>query len=205
MPSSTRTFIAIALPEPVIARLRKVQNDLAPEFPAARWSHGGSFHLTLAFLGDVLDSDLSLVCRKVAEAAAPHRPFDLSLEGIGLFPNADRPRVIWAGLTAPDLAPLLQLRRAVAEACRSAGYRPDDRFTPHVSLGRIREDRRRPRPASVPPLRDKGPASRFEGWTGGTFRVSAITTYSSTLDPEGPTYTPLSTAQLSGKKIDASP
>ncbi|QEH38500.1 2'-5'-RNA ligase [Aquisphaera giovannonii] len=205
MPKSTRTFVAIALPPPAASRLRRLQEELAPAFPAARWSPGEAFHLTLAFLGDVLDSDLHAVCRRVAEAAAPLRPFELSLEGVGVFPDPRRPRVIWAGLTAPDLAPLQAAQRAVAEACKAAGYRPDDRFTPHVTLGRIRQDRRRPRPAPADAAPADDPTAPFRGWTGGSFRASSVVTFSSTLDPEGPVYTPLATAPFAGKKIDASP
>ena len=62
---------------------------------------------------------------------------------MGAFPNPARPRVLWAGLTAADLLPLFELQKAIVNGVTDAGYRPDDqRFTPHVTLGRIRSDRR---------------------------------------------------------------
>jgi RNA 2',3'-cyclic 3'-phosphodiesterase len=101
MPKTTRTFVAIAIPTPQGEKLTRLQQQLAPQVPAARWSASPPFHLTLAFLGDVADGDLNAVCTAVATACLAFPPFDLRLEGVGAFPNPARPRVIWAGLATP--------------------------------------------------------------------------------------------------------
>jgi RNA 2',3'-cyclic 3'-phosphodiesterase len=201
MPRTTRTFIAVAIPEPLGQKLTRLQTLLASEVPAARWSSTPPFHMTLAFLGDVADSDLDAVCRAVAEAASPFSPFELRLEGVGAFPNPSRPRVIWAGLTAPDLTPLLNLQKAIAKGVGKVGYRPDDqKFTPHTTLGRIKSDRRGPRPADLIEVLEP-----YRTWEGGSFTVSEVITFASTLTPEGPIYARLARAPLAGKKTEPSP
>ena len=117
MPKTTRTFVAIAIPTPQGEKLTRLQQQLAPEIPAARWSASPPFHLTLAFLGDVPDIDLNAVCHAVAEPAGPFLPFDLRLEGVGAFPSPARPRVIWAGLAATG-------GLAAASLCRRRSSRP---------------------------------------------------------------------------------
>ena len=113
-----------------------------PRFRDAAGPRASRFTSTLAFLGDVRNRDLNEICQAVAAAAEPFEPFELQLEGLGAFPSLARPRVLWAGVTAPDLKPLLDLREAVVARRREAGYRPDDqRFHPHVTLGRIKPDR----------------------------------------------------------------
>ena len=147
MPRTTRTFIALAVPETLDKRLTRLQSQLEPDVPGARWTSVLPYHSTLAFLGDVAEVDLRPVCDAVAEAARPFRPFEVRLEGVGAFPNPGSPRVVWAGLKT-DVPTLGDLQKAVVQAVTKAGHRPgDDRFTPHVTLARIKGDRSRgPRP-----------------------------------------------------------
>ncbi|HWT83839.1 MAG TPA: RNA 2',3'-cyclic phosphodiesterase, partial [Candidatus Methylomirabilis sp.] len=178
-----------------------LQSLLAPKVPTARWSSSPPFHMTLAFLGDVLDNDLNTICKAVAEACVPFSPFELRLESVGAFPNPARPRVLWAGLTAADLSPLFEVQKAIVKGVTDAGYRPDDqRFTPHVTLGRIRSDRRGQDPLNLTTI-----LQPYLTWSAGTFRVGEVITFASTLTREGPAYAQLARAPLSGKKNVVSP
>src|SRR4051812_2054458 len=116
MPRTTRTFVAVAVPDALGEKLTRLQQQLAADVPAVRWSAIPPFHVTLAFLGDVDDTALNDVCRAVAEAARPSPPFELRLEALGAFPNANRPRVLWAGVAGPGLEMLQALQRDVAGA-----------------------------------------------------------------------------------------
>ncbi len=158
--------------------------------------------MTLAFLGDVPDGDLNAVCQAVAEASEPFSPFELRIESVGAFPNPLRPRVLWAGLTAADLTPLQELQKAIVKRVTQVGYRPDDqRFTPHVTLGRIRSDRRGHDSPNLTDLLQL----RYLNWSAGTFKVDEVLTFASTLTPEGPAYAQLARAPLSGKNTVVKP
>ena len=111
MRETTRTFIAIAIPEPLNRELADLQRTLSSEVAGCRWTSSLPFHATLAFLGDVRNRDLNDLCDSHSpRAPATFEPFEVHLEGLGAFPSASRPRVLWAGLTAPNLEPLLGLR-----------------------------------------------------------------------------------------------
>jgi RNA 2',3'-cyclic 3'-phosphodiesterase len=192
MPRLTRTFVAVAVPEALGAKLTRLQGLLAPEVAGARWSATSPFHVTLAFLGDVPDSELRTVCAAVAEASAGFEPFELRLEGLGVFPDPTRARVAWVGLAGTGLSALAELRARVARAATSALSIADDpRFTPHVTLGRIRVDRRHPQ--DLTPL-----LKHYRTWSAGSFPVTEVITFASTLTPDGPAYAVLGRAPLRG-------
>jgi 2'-5' RNA ligase len=199
MAGKTRTFVAIALPERLGEKLTRLQSLLAPELDEVRWAVTLPFHATLAFLGDVEDADLNKVCRAAGEAAAAVGPFELRVEGVGCFPNPKKARVVWAGLTGPGLEPLGMLQKGVVAALRRVRCPPeDDRFHPHVTLGRLKHGRA--------PARDITPCLRqYEKWSAGSFDVAEAVVFASVLSPQGPTYTPLSTARLDGQKPAATP
>ena len=171
MRETTRTFIAIPIPEPIGKKLARWQQALTPEIPGCRWTESDSlpFHITLAFLGDVPNRDLNELCLAVAAAVEPFGRFELKVEGLGAFPSPERPRVVWAGITADDLGPLMTLREAVVRAAtrgriparRSAVPSPchpgPDQVRPRTAL---RPDRAGPpRAAPGPPARSRSSRS----------------------------------------------
>jgi len=199
MSGTTRTFIAVAVPETLGKKLTRLQALLAPELPDTRWSSTPPFHLTLAFLGDVEHADLNDVCLASAAAAAAFEPFEVRLEGLGVFPKPTRPRVAWVGATGPGVAQLETLQKEVVKAVRSIGHPPDDdRFHPHVTLGRLKPGRG-PSPDMTPLLK------HYRTWAAGSFTVAEAVVFASTLTRDGPLYAPLGRAPLRGRKagIDA--
>jgi RNA 2',3'-cyclic 3'-phosphodiesterase len=198
MRETTRTFIAIPIPEPIEKKLVRRQSELTPKVPGCRWTSGLPFHITLAFLGDVRNNDLNALCLAVASAVEPFGRFELQLEGLGAFPSEQKPRVIWAGVTPPNPNALLDLREAVVESAARVGYRTDDpRFHPHVTLGRIKSER-----GSVCDLTRV--VERGREWSLGSFSVSEVVTYASTLDVGGLAYAPLGRGRLKGQKTGPS-
>jgi 2'-5' RNA ligase len=205
MPQTTRTFVAFTIPEASGRKLVQLQQELAPLVPGFRWSALQPFHATLAFLGDVKDRDLGAVCKAVeagalaATESEAMEAIELELQGLGAFPSPTKARVVWAGITAPSLKPLLDLQKSIVRALSPTGYRPDEKeFHPHITLGRIKANHSR-----GPVLTDV--IERFRNWTGGSFAVSEITAFASTLGPQGPTHTPLLRVGWGSQKKDELP
>ena len=196
MPSSSRTFFAIPIPLVQRNRLGRLQGLIAPELPNARWVEPDQFHLTLAFIGDVPDSDINRLCRAVAGAVAGFEPFVINLQSLGAFPDPEKPRVAWVGVSGPGLDSLGELQSAVAEAAEGAGFPPeDDRFHPHVTLGRIRS--KKGQELEITRL-----IPHYRSWAAGQFTVGEVLAQASTLTPEGPSYMVLARAPLRGEKPD---
>ena len=140
-PETLRAFIAVPLPPAITQQLADVQRRLRRGCPeqAMSWVKPENVHLTLFFLGDILPERQAPVETALSVVARHARPLTFSVQGAGAFPNLNRPRVIWVGLQEPT-GQLALLHRAVSEAMANAGFQPEDRrFSPHLTLGRIRQ------------------------------------------------------------------
>lgn len=186
--TTIRAFFAIRLPAPVERVLGETAQMLAGRTPrgAVRWVRPEQIHLTLRFLGDTPTSKVAAIGAVMDALATDTAPLALRLDGVGCFPNARRPRVIWVGL-AGDEAPLAELRGALDARLAGLGFPPDDKpFRAHLTLGRVRDDRAVQGvewAADVPPL---------------AVPVTAIYLIESQLRPEGPIYTVRHVSELRG-------
>ena len=105
-----------------------------------RWVRPGSVHLTLRFWGDLQPDAVPDVCEGLRRAAAASAPFLTAARGLGCFPNAARPRVLWMGLDDPELR-LLTLRRRIDAALAALGLPTEKRpFRPHLTVARARRE-----------------------------------------------------------------
>ena len=96
-----------------------------------------NWHLTLRFLGDVdqVGRDRLLMALAGADLGSA---FDMTLTGLGAFPRPAKAAVLWAGVADGSVA-LGAVASRVEEACREAGFGPEERpFHPHLTLSRIR-------------------------------------------------------------------
>jgi RNA 2',3'-cyclic 3'-phosphodiesterase len=133
--SGVRAFVAVEVP-------RADGGNVAAITPV-------SDHLTLHFLGEVDSETAERVIRALAPAVAHRAPFEFVLDGVGAFPSADRPRVVWRGVSR-GVEALRTLADAVRTAATSEGGASDSApFVPHLTLFRVRSLRDRERAARV--------------------------------------------------------
>ena len=83
--------------------------------------------------------------------------------------------------------------RRLRAAGRKQAIRADDRFHPHVTLGRFKPGRRGPCDVTAV-------VERYRSWSCGDFTAFEVVGFASRLDGEGPSYEPLSRARLAGEK-----
>src|SRR5262249_43274978 len=138
----TRTFVAVEISEEIRANAVALQESLADTGAAVKWATPESMHITLLFLGEVDDRELPAVCRAVQDVAAREPPFALRVSGVGAFPNARHPKILWAGITEGADA-LKRLYDDLETKLLDLGcYRKEERgYTPHLTLGRVKADR----------------------------------------------------------------
>jgi RNA 2',3'-cyclic 3'-phosphodiesterase len=121
-----RAFIAVSPSSEVQSRLVRLKTELARVGAAVRWVRDDGLHNTLKFLGS-LDAALLVAIRAaLTGAAADFQPFTITVAGLGVFPNLERPRVVWVGLHGTELA---GLALAVERALEPLGFAPEAR--PH--------------------------------------------------------------------------
>lgn len=130
-----RLFAGIELPDDIRMRLAGIAGGV----PGARWVPLENMHLTLRFIGEVDEAtagDLDAALMQVRGS-----PFDLVIEGAGSFSHGRFPSMLWAGVAKNE--PLVRLQERVESALQRFGLEPEARkFTPHVTLARLRDSPR---------------------------------------------------------------
>ena len=132
-----RTFIAIKIPcGPRLSETyTKLRNELKNE--KIKWVDDDKFHVTLFFLGDTSEEQISGVRQMLDQLITSFEAFEISLQGLGVFKNIHKPRVLWAGIR--DYEPLKKLKQNLDQEMKKLGFTPDDReFKPHLTLARIK-------------------------------------------------------------------
>jgi 2'-5' RNA ligase len=143
-----RLFLAVYPPPEVRAAAHALLEPLPPDLPLRRTPED-NIHLTLVFLGDVEWGRTNPISRGLGALLGGLQPFELQVAGLGAFPNANRPRVLWQGLQESE--PLTRLQDAVATLCETLGFRRETKpWHPHLTLGRMR---RLPEPGALAALR----------------------------------------------------
>lgn len=188
-----RAFIAIELPKNIYLQLENVLETLQSKIRGnvVRWVPAQNIHLTLMFLGDVSQSNVSLINDSLRSETSLTPPMEISLGGIGAFPSMNRPRVIWVGVEAP--ANLFSLQRRIAGAMERLGYKKEDRpFSPHLTMGRIS------RFGTTTEIRRVGEElNQVKIGFLGIAVVQYIHLYRSDLNPGGPRYNKIMSFRLS--------
>jgi 2'-5' RNA ligase len=148
-------------------------------FPV-KWVRPEALHLTLKFLGDVDEASEPSLRDALGQACKDARAVTLHIEGVGVFPDFRRPRVVWAGV-APD--PVLELlQHGVEQAFAPLGFPTDGKpFRPHLTLGRAARDAR---PSAFTGLEDALGAIAFSE----TVVVPDVDLMESTLQSGGAVY-----------------
>lgn len=133
-----RLFFALELNDLARRELDSLQRRLLRNHANVQWVKPENLHLTLKFLGEVEENRLPELRQAAEEAAASFSPFLISLEGVGAFPGARHPRVIWVDIQE-GRETVVRLARALEEACGRLGFPPEERpFSAHITLGRTR-------------------------------------------------------------------
>lgn len=141
--NSLRAFIAVEIGPEVRRQLAALQARLKASGADVRWVRPEGIHLTLRFLGDIRPADIGRLAGVMAEAVAEQAPVELTAAGWGVFPDPQRPRVIWVGLPGAD-EKLSKAAAALEEKLIAAGFGPADKpWKPHLTLGRVQSPRGR--------------------------------------------------------------
>ncbi len=188
-----RAFIAVELPSHIQKELEIILINLQKSgVRSVRWVKPNAIHLTLKFLGESSPQELSRISDEIRAIAATTAPLELQIQGIGVFPNLKRPRVVWVGVKSPPA--LFRLQKALEDAAEQIGYPKEDReFSPHLTLGRVK---REASPAELT-LLGQTIAQKPVGVLG-NMTVNQLVLFRSDLKPEGAVYTPLAHFPLNG-------
>jgi 2'-5' RNA ligase len=188
--------VALDLPDSVLDELVAWQAQAFGERRDLRLLPRASLHITLAFLGYQQTRDVERIGAVAFEGVGG--PFDLRPSAVVEIPKR-RPRLYAVALAEPAEA-LVRWQGELSRRLHEGGfYEPEKRpFWPHVTIARVKSDRRRAgrgRPAA-PPAASPQPPPELPERLRQAFRTPRLTLYQSTLKPQGAIYEPLARLEL---------
>lgn len=190
--ANVRLFVAADIDDATRAGIRSAREQLLRALPAAAgaprvtWVAEQSAHVTVRFVGEVSDP----VAAAIAAALAPPlacAPFDVRWHRLSTFPAGRSPRVVWLGAVG-GIEPFVELARLVGDRLDPLLGPGEARpFTPHVTIGRVKDPGRRVDwPAILSRVHIEPTMTR----------VNHVTLYRSRTSPKGATYTEVSRTAL---------
>jgi 2'-5' RNA ligase len=183
-----RTFVCIEIPTEIKKAINSLQIRLRPLAKGyVSWARQEGLHVTLKFLGDVAVTKIDEVGLIVEQAVAGLPPFEISVSGVGGFPNLKRPRVFWVGMQEAGGC-LATLQSRIDDGLAGLGFAREERgFAPHLTLGRVKDI------AGVGDVCRELEKTILEPMS---FTANEVIVMRSDLRPDGPVYNPLRTIKL---------
>lgn len=137
-------------------------------------------HITMKFLGEGdHDTDALAAAIETAVADADTGPFEVSLEGVGVFPSLEYISVVWLGVGGGSRE-LTRLHEQLEAETTALGYDAESHeFTPHVTLARMDNA------ASKAEVQEFVQTADPDA---GRVRLEELRLTESTLTPDGPEY-----------------
>ena len=181
---SVRAFLAIELPTDIINEIHVIQSRLKKMLTGTvRWVRPEGIHLTLKFFGDVSGNDIIKITGVMEDHGRGTGPFALDVETLGVFPDLNRPRVIWLGMGG-DVERLIRFQKSMDHKLHESGFEKENRpFRPHLTLARIKDPKSLIGLAEIIEKMDKEKAGHFD--------AMGLTLFRSQLTPGGAVYSKL--------------
>lgn len=182
-----RTFVAVKIDERIREAISQIQKLLRQGGSRVKWVEPHNLHITLKFLGDIKEDNLSLYYQALEKGVEDFSSFTLTFQGLGAFPSLKRPRVLWVGVKEGGNQ-LSALSKAIATSLVQASLIDEkelknNRFSPHLTLGRIRSQKGLGELLKL--------VKENENFQGGTMEVNQVHFIKSTLTTKGPNYSVL--------------
>jgi len=174
-----RAFVALEISSPeVLKSILSFQRELSATGADLKTVERENIHFTVKFLGEIAQDyarevDSRLKTLRLGRA-------EVELKGVGAFPNAGRPNVVWVGVKPGHEERVRPIAQAVIAALEGIGEQDRWPFAAHVTLARVRSQRGSDGLVSL--LRSNSERSF------GEVKLVELKLKSSILGPHGPTY-----------------
>jgi len=165
--------------EAVKRKIKEIQDALMRSGGDLKLVEVENLHFTMAFFGEITESQKGFLCRRLSSARMP--ALTIHLSGVGAFPGPRKPRVIWVGVTKGK-EDLERYATMAAKMGAESGIALDqeESFKPHLTIARARSlFGKENLAAELESLRD----TDF-----GESTTSPVRLKRSTLTPKGPVY-----------------
>ena len=187
-----RAFIAVELPAGLKSELAGLEVQLKKNSPpVVKWVDPNKIHITLKFLGEISEDSTAELMLAIEESTQGIQPFQLEVHEVGAFPNLEWVQILWVEVKG-ELQKITQLQKSIESNTEQLGFPRESRaFSPHLTLGRVRDETRPNERQRLGKLLADTSFSALHN-----VDVNAVNLMKSQLTPTGPIYTCLGSVKL---------
>ena len=143
-----RYFISLNVSNEIKEEFYEIQNEVKKNIgesqtDSIRWEKRDKFHMTLFFLGDVLPEKIKEISYELKSVNLDSQTCDILFKAnlINAFPNLKYPRVLIVELMNEDKK-AMELYEKIKQVLKRFGFKPDKKFHPHITLGRVKKNQK---------------------------------------------------------------
>lgn len=173
-----RSFIGIDIPRSIAEGLREIQEEIK-NVSNVKLVEPENMHITLKFLGEIQESKVTEIGRRLEKIGKEFKSFNVRLRGTGCFPSLKYIRIVWIGVEEGAME-ILGIQRRIDDELKSIGFKKEKKFHPHLTIARVKNYRAKKELASL--IESKKDIEV------GEFKVREINFKKSTLTKKGPVY-----------------
>jgi RNA 2',3'-cyclic 3'-phosphodiesterase len=133
-----RVFTAFDLPPDMNQSLFDRAQDIARGEDGLKCTAQKNIHVTLHFFAALWADDVERLIGAATACAKVQSCFFVKVAGIGVFPNMQSPRILWAGIEQGK-DEIIKIKQALDQKLLPLGLPIDKRsFVPHLTIGRVK-------------------------------------------------------------------
>jgi 2'-5' RNA ligase len=180
-----RAFLGISIPEDIKQKILAVQKKFS-DFDI-KFVEPENLHFNLKFFRDIDNENVEKLRQILGEIVKKYEPFEIEIKGLGVFPNKNYIRVVWIGVKE-GCNTLVSLADEIQNSIESLGFLKEEKFVPHLTLGRVRTARNKENLKRL--------VEELQDIEIGKMKVNEIKFFQSKLSPTGPVYEEVFNAKI---------
>ena len=132
-----RTFLSVPVPIQVGSKKNMLYSTLDEKFKV-NWVKNNNLHLTIKFLDFTKESAIPELLIEINKITSTMEPFNLNIEKTGCFPNKEKAKILWLGVTG-IINPLIDLFNKFKIMLEEYGFPVEEMdYNPHITIARIK-------------------------------------------------------------------
>lgn len=172
-----RAFLGISIPDELKSRIVSIQDMFFNV--DVKFVEKENFHFNLKFFKEIEGEKVNKLKMVLEDITKQFQPFEVKIEGVGAFPSTNYVRVLWLGVK-DGYQTMVSLAEMIEKALESLGFEAEEKFVPHLTLGRVRSGSNKNELLTL--------IRKLENVEIGKMEVKELKLFQSKLSPNGPVY-----------------
>jgi 2'-5' RNA ligase len=131
-----RAFLAVEVDKSLINKIIEIQEIFKLIDAPVKFVEPENLHFTIKFFGDVNEEKIEEIKDIITKKVVNFSPFEILINGIGVFPSLRYIRVLWLG--AENFDSFSKLQMELDSEFIKIGFEKERNYVPHLTIGRLK-------------------------------------------------------------------